>query len=180
MPARSQNGAPRAWPRSRCRATWCSSSTVRTLDSASSSERALWAASSTAFTIIKWGGLQVEQLTAELSAERSNLQKAENARMALERSNKEMKAKLSEMEAQMRTRSKATIAALESKISNLEEQLDMEARERQALARANRKMDKKTREMLLQVEEERRHADQYKEQVRASAAMARSAAKSGL
>ena len=110
--------------------------------------------------------LQVEQLTADLNAERSNLQKAENARMALERSNKEMKAKLSEMEAQMRTRSKATIASLESKIGNLEEQLDMEARERQALARANRKMDKKMREMLLQVEEERRHADQYKEQVR--------------
>ena len=71
---------------------------------------------------------QVEQLTADVNAERSNLQKAENARMALERSNKEMKAKLSEMEAQMRTRSKATIASLESKIANLEEQLDMEAR----------------------------------------------------
>ena len=71
---------------------------------------------------------QVEQLTADVNAERSNLQKAENARMALERSNKEMKAKLSEMEAQMRTRSKATIASLESKIVNLEDQLDMEAR----------------------------------------------------
>ena len=56
----------------------------------------------------------------------------------------------------------------------------LNCRERQALARANRKVDKKMREMLLQVEEERRHADQYKEQVRASAAMAGSAANSRL
>ena len=41
---------------------------------------------------------------------------------------KEMKAKLQELEAQMKTRSKATITSLESKIGNLEEQLDVEAR----------------------------------------------------
>ena len=48
--------------------------------------------------------------------------------MLLERQNKDLRAKLQEMEAQMKTRSKATIATLESKISNLEEQLDVEAR----------------------------------------------------
>ena len=73
-------------------------------------------------------GLQVEQLTADLNAERSNIQKVESNRMALERSNKELKAKLAEMEGVMKTRSKATIASLESKISNLEEQLELEAR----------------------------------------------------
>ena len=72
--------------------------------------------------------LQVEQLTTELAAERSSTQKLENSRMVMERQNKELKAKLSEMEDQMKTRSRATIASLESKISNLEEQLEVEAR----------------------------------------------------
>ncbi len=71
---------------------------------------------------------QVEQLTVELAAERSNTQKLENARMVMERQNKELKAKLAELEDQMKTRSKATIASLESKIGNLEEQLEVEAR----------------------------------------------------
>ena len=72
--------------------------------------------------------LQVESLTTELASERSSTQKLESAKMMLERQNKEMKAKLQEMEQQMRTRSKATIAALESKIANLEEQLEAEAK----------------------------------------------------
>ena len=67
-------------------------------------------------------------MTTELASERSNSQKLESARMLLERQNKELRAKLGEMEAQMKTRSKATIASLESKIVNLEEQLDVEAR----------------------------------------------------
>ena len=64
----------------------------------------------------------------ELATERSNTQKLENGRLLLERQNKEMKAKLQELEVQMKTRSKATIASLESKIGNLEEQLDVETR----------------------------------------------------
>ncbi len=64
----------------------------------------------------------------ELASERSNSQKLENSRLVIERQNKELKAKLAEMEAQMKTRSKATIASLESKIGNLEEQLEVEAR----------------------------------------------------
>jgi hypothetical protein len=38
-------------------------------------------------------------------------------------------------------------------------------RERQALSRINRKVEKKLKEFVLQAEDERRHADQYKEQV---------------
>lgn len=48
--------------------------------------------------------------------------------MLLERQNKELKAKLSELETSQRTKTKATIATLESKISNLEEQLETEAK----------------------------------------------------
>lgn len=55
-------------------------------------------------------------------------------------------------------------AALESKVSNLEEQLSAEAQERMLAAKANRKLEKKIKELMMQLEDERRHADQYKEQ----------------
>ena len=55
-------------------------------------------------------------------------------------------------------------AALESKVGNLEEQLSAEAQERMLAAKANRKLEKKIKELLMQLEDERRHADQYKEQ----------------
>lgn len=51
------------------------------------------------------------------------------------------------------------------KVSNLEEQLEVEARDRLAQAKANRKLEKKLKELVMQVEDERRHADQYKEQL---------------
>lgn len=107
----------------------------------------------------------VEQLTAELGAERASSQKSENARSQVERQNKEMKAKLQELESSQRAKSKATIAGLETKVSQLEEQLDDEVKERQALGKSNRKLEKRLKEVLMQLEDERRHADQYKEQV---------------
>lgn len=109
--------------------------------------------------------LSAEQMAAELASERSVAQKLENQRLALERQNKEMKEKLGELEGQSRARTKATIAALEGKIANLEEQLDQEAKERSSLARVNRKMEKRSKELQLQVEDERRSADQYKDQL---------------
>lgn len=48
--------------------------------------------------------------------------------MLLERQNKEYKAKITELETNQRTKTKATIAALESKILTLEEQLESEAK----------------------------------------------------
>merc|ERR1712154_489973 len=82
----------------------------------------------------------------------------------LERQNKELRAKLQELETSQRAKAKATIAALESKIANLEEQLAAETAERMAQAKINRKAEKKMKENLLLLEDERRHADQYKEQ----------------
>ena len=72
--------------------------------------------------------LQVDQLTVDLNSEKSVTQKLDNQRVALERQNKEMKEKLNELENTLRTRTKATIAALEGKIISLEEQLDIESK----------------------------------------------------
>merc|ERR1711992_252461 len=105
-----------------------------------------------------------EQMTTELAQERGQAQKLENSKMLLERQNKELRAKLQELETSQRAKAKATIAALESKIANLEEQLAAETGERMAQAKMNRKQEKKMKENLLMLEDERRHADQYEEQ----------------
>merc|ERR1719445_1792221 len=104
--------------------------------------------------------INIEQLTTELASERGNCQKMENTKMMLERQNKELKAKLEEVETSNRAKAKAAIAALESKVSNLEEQLSAEAQERMLAAKANRKLEKKIKELMMQLEDERRHADQ--------------------
>lgn len=144
--------------------------------------------------------LNNEQLQTDLNCEKSAVVKMEGHRSMLERQNKELKSKLAELETEIRSKTKSTIAALESKVimkitslnvpikwlfytvwmcevytswclivlpqlNNMEEQLEVEARDRLAQARANRRLEKKLKEIVMQVEDERRHADQYKEQL---------------
>ena len=71
---------------------------------------------------------QAEQLNNELATERSAAQKNESARQQLERQNKELRSKLQEMEGAVKSKFKSTIAALEAKIAQLEEQVEQEAR----------------------------------------------------
>ncbi|XP_046706507.1 myosin-10 [Silurus meridionalis] len=109
--------------------------------------------------------MQVDTLSTELSGERSAAQKSETARQQLERQNKDLKAKLQELEGSVKSKFKSTIAALEAKILQLEEQLEQEAKERAAANKIVRRTEKKLKEVFMQVEDERRHADQYKEQM---------------
>uniref|UniRef100_A0A8C5NE15 Myosin-10-like n=1 Tax=Gouania willdenowi TaxID=441366 RepID=A0A8C5NE15_GOUWI len=109
--------------------------------------------------------IQVDTLNTELAGERSAAQKSENARQHMERQNKELKAKLAELEGAVKSKFKASITALEGKILQLEEQLEQEAKERAAANKIVRRTEKKLKEVLMQVEDERRHADQYKEQM---------------
>ncbi|XP_050968644.1 myosin-10 isoform X1 [Labeo rohita] len=109
--------------------------------------------------------MQVDTLNTELAGERSAAQKSENARQQLERQNKELKSKLQELEGSVKSKFKASIAALEAKIIQLEEQLEQEAKERAAANKIVRRTEKKLKEVFMQVEDERRHADQYKEQM---------------
>lgn len=62
--------------------------------------------------------LAMEQLQTDYNTEKSSVVKLEGQRSMLERQNKELKAKLAEMEAEVRSKTKATIAALESKVSS--------------------------------------------------------------
>ncbi|XP_012681221.1 myosin-9 isoform X1 [Clupea harengus] len=108
--------------------------------------------------------LQTDQMNVELTAERSTVQRLEGARSQLERQNKELKLKLQEIESTVKSKYKAGITALEAKIAQLEEQLDIETRERQQASKLVRRTEKKLKEVVLQVDDERRSAEQYKDQ----------------
>ncbi|XP_060020541.1 myosin-9 [Lagenorhynchus albirostris] len=113
---------------------------------------------------LKKANLQIDQINTDLNLERSHAQKNENARQQLERQNKELKVKLQEMEGTVKSKYKASITALEAKIAQLEEQLDNETKERQAASKQVRRAEKKLKDVLLQVDDERRSAEQYKDQ----------------
>uniref|UniRef100_A0A8C1M9R7 Myosin-9 n=1 Tax=Cyprinus carpio TaxID=7962 RepID=A0A8C1M9R7_CYPCA len=104
--------------------------------------------------------LQTDQINVELTAERSTSQRLEGARSQMERQNKELKLKLTELEGTVKSKYKATIAALEAKIGQLEEQ------ERQQASKLVRRAEKRLKEVILQVDDERRNTEQYKDQAK--------------
>ncbi|XP_028985971.2 myosin-10 isoform X2 [Betta splendens] len=109
--------------------------------------------------------LQMETLTVQLQGERTLAQKAEAAREQLEKQNKELKARLGEMEGAVRGKHRLSVTALEAKIEAMEEQLEQERQERAIANKQVRKTEKKLKEVMMQSEDERRHADQYREQL---------------
>uniref|UniRef100_A0A3Q3VY46 Myosin-9 n=1 Tax=Mola mola TaxID=94237 RepID=A0A3Q3VY46_MOLML len=109
--------------------------------------------------------LQTDQMSVELTAERSTSQRVEGLRAQLERQNKDLRQKLNELEATVKSKYKANITALEAKIAQLEEQVDQEVKERQVATKLVRRTEKKLKEVILQVDDERRNAEQHKDQV---------------
>uniref|UniRef100_A0A8D3BTV6 Myosin heavy chain 11 n=1 Tax=Scophthalmus maximus TaxID=52904 RepID=A0A8D3BTV6_SCOMX len=108
---------------------------------------------------------QVDQLNNELQTERSTSQKNESARQQMERQNKELKAKLQEMENQVKSKFKSSITALEAKVAQLEEQLEQESRlGGSETHKSVRQKDKKLKDLIMQVEDERKQGEQYKDQ----------------
>ncbi|XP_067093444.1 myosin heavy chain, embryonic smooth muscle isoform-like [Osmerus mordax] len=109
--------------------------------------------------------LQVETMTVQLQGERTLTQKAEGAREQLEKQNKDLKSRLGEMEGAVRGKHRLSVAALEAKIDTMEEQLEQERQERAIANKLVRKTEKKLKEVMMQADDERRHADQYREQL---------------
>ncbi|XP_075557544.1 myosin heavy chain 10 isoform X1 [Dermacentor variabilis] len=107
---------------------------------------------------------QVDQLAAELAAERATSQRLENNALVQERQTKELRAKLQEVETACKSKLRTATSQLEGRLSQVEEQLDQAEQEKQAAMRTIRKLEKRLKESMMQVEDERRHADQFKEQ----------------
>ncbi len=92
--------------------------------------------------------------------------KAENARLLLDKQNRELRDKIAELEEVAKGKSKQVISNLEAKLAAVEEQLHLEANEKQRIARDFKKTEKRIREMQGQIEEERKQAEKFKEEVK--------------
>lgn len=107
----------------------------------------------------------LEKMTTDLNIERSNCGKNENAKILMEKQNRELRDKLVELEEVAKGRSKSVISNLEAKVAAVEEQLHLEANEKHRIAREYKKSEKRLREMQAQIEEERKLTENYKEQL---------------
>lgn len=107
----------------------------------------------------------IEKLTTDLHIEKANFTKSESAKLLLEKQIRELRDKVTELEEVAKGRSKAIISNLEAKLASFEEQLHLESNEKNRISREFKKSEKRLREMQSQTEEERKLAENYKEQL---------------
>ncbi|XP_037835735.1 cingulin-like protein 1 isoform X1 [Kryptolebias marmoratus] len=111
------------------------------------------------------GREQVEQMRNELLQERANKQDLECDKMALERQNKDLKSRVSYLEGSHKLNKEGQVSQLEARIQELEEQLEGEERERANLQLSNRRLERKVKEVMMQVEEEHHVMQDQKDQL---------------
>lgn len=104
-------------------------------------------------------------MTTELSLERSAAQRLEAEKQNYERTTRELRAKIVELENLSQSRSRAQITALEVKINNLEDQLNTETIERANALRQYRRLEKRYADLTFAKDEEKRNAETRLEEV---------------
>nr|XP_012623050.1 cingulin isoform X2 [Microcebus murinus] len=106
---------------------------------------------------------QVDQLRAELMQERSARQDLECDKISLERQNKDLKTRLASSEGFQKPN--ASLSQLESQNQMLQEQLQAEEREKTVLQSTNRKLERRVKELSIQIDDERQHVNDQKDQL---------------
>ncbi|XP_062961590.1 cingulin isoform X1 [Cynocephalus volans] len=106
---------------------------------------------------------QVDQLRTELMQERSARQDLECDKISLERQNKDLKTRLASSEGFQKPN--ASLSQLESQNQLLQEQLQAEERERTVLQSTNRKLERRVKELSIQIDDERQHVNDQKDQL---------------
>lgn len=107
----------------------------------------------------------LEQAQVDLGLERTNAQRIEAQRATLEKQIKEMREKLTDQERDSGKRLKLQVTALEERLAAMDEQLENENKERQNANRTARRLDKRLKEVSLQLEEEKAYVTQLKDQL---------------
>ncbi|KAL7830973.1 hypothetical protein SRHO_G00304750, partial [Serrasalmus rhombeus] len=108
---------------------------------------------------------QVEQLRNELLQERASKQDLECDKIALDRQNKDLKSRIAHLENSQKSSKEGLVAQLESRIQELEERLEGEERERANLQLVNRRLERKVKEMMMQMDEEQHSLQDQKDQL---------------
>nr|UDP83081.1 cingulin-like protein protein 1 isoform X1 [Scophthalmus maximus] len=111
------------------------------------------------------GRVQVEQMRNELLQERASRQDLECDKMALERQNKDLKSRVAHLEGSQKSNKEGLVVQLEDRIQELEERLEGEERERANMQLVNRRLERKVKEMMMQVEEEHNSMQDQKDQL---------------
>ncbi|XP_069735025.1 cingulin [Phaenicophaeus curvirostris] len=106
---------------------------------------------------------QIDQLRAELLQERSSRQDLECDKVSLERQNKELKNRLASSEGLQKPSS--NVSQLEARLEELQDKLQAEEREKSVLLSSNRKLERKVKELTIQIDDERQHVNDQKDQL---------------
>ncbi|TPP57426.1 Non-muscle myosin II heavy chain [Fasciola gigantica] len=106
---------------------------------------------------------QLEQLQADYSMERTNGMRAESQRSSLEKQVKELRDRLTEAEKEGGRRSKAQLATLEARLAAFDEQLEIEKQDKMTVTKNCKRLEKRMKELVIQMEEEKRSAEMIKE-----------------
>ncbi|NXH78683.1 CING protein, partial [Hydrobates tethys] len=106
---------------------------------------------------------QIDQLRAELLQERSSRQDLECDKVSLERQNKELKSRLASSEGLQKPSS--NVSQLEARVEELQDRLQAEEREKSVLLSSNRKLERKVKELTIQIDDERQHVSDQKDQL---------------
>ncbi|XP_035376763.1 cingulin-like protein 1 isoform X1 [Electrophorus electricus] len=111
------------------------------------------------------GREQVEQLRNELLQERASKQDLECDKIALDRQNKDLKSRIAHLESSQKSSKEGHMAQLQSRIQELEERLESEERDRANLQLVNRRLERKVKEMMMQMDEEHHSLQDQKDQL---------------
>ncbi|XP_051677893.2 cingulin-like protein 1 isoform X3 [Oryctolagus cuniculus] len=108
---------------------------------------------------------QMEQVRSELLQERAVRQDLECDKISLERQNKDLKSRIIHLEGSYRSSKDGLVAQMEARIAELEERLQSEERDRASLQLSNRRLERKVKELVLQVDDEHLSLTDQKDQL---------------
>uniref|UniRef100_A0A8C5UK71 Cingulin like 1 n=1 Tax=Malurus cyaneus samueli TaxID=2593467 RepID=A0A8C5UK71_9PASS len=108
---------------------------------------------------------QIEQMRTELLQERAIKQDLECDKISLERQNKDLKSRILHLEGSYRSSKEGLVAQMEARITELEERLENEERDRANLQLSNRRLERKVKELMLQVDDEHLSLTDQKDQL---------------
>ncbi|XP_068815190.1 cingulin-like protein 1 isoform X4 [Struthio camelus] len=108
---------------------------------------------------------QIEQMRTELLQERATKQDLECDKISLERQNKDLKSRILHLEGSYRSSKEGLVAQMEARITELEERLENEERDRANFQLSNRRLERKVKELMLQVDDEHLSLTDQKDQL---------------
>ncbi|XP_059555999.1 cingulin-like protein 1 isoform X1 [Myotis daubentonii] len=108
---------------------------------------------------------QMEQMRNELLQERAVRQDLECDKISLERQNKDLKSRIMHLEGSYRSSKEGLVVQLEARIAELEDRLESEERDRNSLQLSNRRLERKVKELVMQVDDEHLSLTDQKDQL---------------